>query len=74
MGAGGLVAEPLVLVFLVLVVVARVQDPLLIAFGGEDVGADAVDEPAVVGDHQHGACEFVHRVLERAQVLDVEVV
>jgi membrane protein len=70
----GLCAEALELVFLVLVVIARVEDPLRIALGGEDVRADAVEEPAIVRDHQHRAGVLGERILERPQRLDIEVV
>src|ERR1700682_3657838 len=73
-GSRGLVAEALVLVFLVLAVVALVEGPLRVGLGGEDVGGDAVEEPAVVRDHEHRSGEFLQRVLERPQRLYVEVV
>src|SRR3546814_7508650 len=45
-----------------------------VALEGEDVGGDAVQEPAVVRDHEGVARELEQRVFERAQGLDVEVV
>src|SRR5215218_6216421 len=66
---------------------ARLADPLRVllprpleprrlrlALEGEDVGRDAVEEPAVVRDDDRAAGEFEQRVLERAQRVDVEVV
>jgi hypothetical protein len=48
---------------------------LAVALEGEDVGGDAVEEPAVVADDHGAAGEFLEqRVLERAQGVDVEVV
>jgi hypothetical protein len=38
------------------------------------VGGDAVEEPAIVRDHDRAAGEVQQRFLERAQRLDVEVV
>ena len=45
-----------------------------VALEGEHVGADAVEEEAVVRDHHRAAGEVDERVLEGAQGLDVEVV
>ena len=45
-----------------------------IALAGEDVGGDAVEEPAVVGDDEDAACEFEQGVFQGAQGLHVEVV
>src|SRR3569623_831738 len=61
---GALLAQALLLVFLVLVVVAVVEIPLRVAFGRQDVGADAVEEPAIVADHHRRACEFEQRLFE----------
>ena len=41
-------AQPLLLVGLVFLVVAGVEEPLAVALAGQDVGADAVQEPPVV--------------------------
>ena len=40
----------------------------------QDMGGDAVEEPAVVGDDDRTAGELLDRVLERAQGVDVEIV
>src|SRR5262245_45884615 len=47
---------------------------LAVALEGEDVRGDAVEEPAVVADHDRAAGEVEQRLLERAQRVDVEVV
>ena len=47
---------------------------LRVALEGEDVRRDAVEEPAIVGDHDGAAGEVEQRLLERAQRVDVEVV
>src|SRR5687768_17305286 len=70
---GGFLAEALLLVGLVLLVVAVEEHRVRVALEGEDMGRDAVEEPAVVRDDQHAAGEFEQRLLERAQGLDVEV-
>src|SRR4249919_1187452 len=67
-------AEAALLVFLVLAVVAREEFHVRVALEGEDVGGDAVEEPAVMGNHHHAAGELEQRVFQRAQGFDVEVV
>ena len=47
---------------------------MAVALEGEDVRRDAVEEPAIVADHDDAAGELDDRVLERAQRVDVEVV
>src|ERR1700752_4205955 len=58
----------------VLLVIAFEPRHLRVALEGEDVGRNAVEEPAVVGDHHRAAGEAEQRLLERAQRLDVEIV
>jgi hypothetical protein len=58
----------------VVLVVALEPDHLAVALEGQDVRRDAVEEPAVVGDHDGAAGEVQQRLLERPQRLDVEVV
>src|SRR5580658_5536651 len=72
--ARGLLAQAQALVGFVLLVVALEEMHSRLAFEGQDVGRDPVEEPAVVADHQHRAGELTQRVLERAQRLDVQVV
>src|SRR5882672_7257224 len=74
LGLGGLRAQALHLVGLVLLVVAREEADLRLALEGEDVGGDAVQEPTVVAGHEHAAGEFEQRLLEGAQRLDVEII
>src|SRR3712207_5743115 len=47
---------------------------MAVAFEGEDVGGEAVEEEAVVADDDGAAGEILERLLERAEGLDVEVV
>src|SRR5690606_22945475 len=70
----GVVAQAALLVFLVLAVVALEELHVRVALEGEDVGGDAVQEPAVMRDHEGVAGEFQQRVFQRAQGFDVEVV
>ena len=70
---GGL-AELLAAVLLVGLEVALEPRHLRVALEGEHVGADAVQEPAIVGDDHGAAGEVEQRLLERAQRVDVEVV
>ena len=51
---GGVVAEAFLAVLLVFGVAALEEVDLRVALEGEDMGADAVEEPAVVAD-DHGA-------------------
>ncbi|MBK7000465.1 MAG: hypothetical protein IPH35_11015 [Rhodoferax sp.] len=53
-----LFTQPFLLVILVFPEVAGEEAPLGIAFAGEDVGADVVEEPAVVADDHRAAGEF----------------
>ena len=47
---------------------------MAVALEGEDVGAEAIEEEAIVADHHRTTRERLERLLERAQRLDVEVV
>src|ERR1051326_1017217 len=73
-GPLGLGAEPLAPVLLVGVEVALEPADLAVALEGQDVGRDAIQEPAVVGDDHRTAGEAQQRLLEGAQRVDVEVV
>src|SRR3954464_13211240 len=55
---GRLRTEPLDLVLLVVGEVALEPEPLRVAFVGEDVGRDTVEEPPVVADHHGTAGEL----------------
>ncbi|KAF1858260.1 hypothetical protein Lal_00014761 [Lupinus albus] len=71
---GAFLAEAFLLVGFVLLVVTVEEGDLRLAFEREDVGGDAVEEPAVVRDDHHAAREFQQRVFQRAQGFDVQVV
>src|SRR6516165_4916617 len=58
----------------VIAVVALEPDNLAVALEGEDVGGDAVEKPAVVGDDDRAAGKVEQRLLERAQCVDIEVI
>jgi hypothetical protein len=70
----GVRPEPPDLVGLVVLEVALEPFDVGVALEGEDVGADAVEEEAVVADDDGAAGEVDEGVLEGAQGLDVEVV
>ena len=74
MRARAFFAQALDLVGFVFLVVAIKEHPLAIALGGEDVGTDAVEEPAVVADDHDAAGKFEQRVFQRAQGFHVQVV
>src|SRR5690606_30462089 len=61
------VAKAALLVFLVLAVVALEELHVRVALEGQDVGGDAVQEPAVMADHEGVARELQQRVFKRAQ-------
>src|SRR5690348_6024662 len=58
----------------VFLVIALEPNHLRVAFEGEDVGSDAIEEPAIVRDHHRAAREGEQRLLERPQCLHVEIV
>src|SRR3974390_305537 len=67
-------AEPAHLVFLVILEVAFEPFDMAVALEGQDVGGDAIEEPAIVADDHGAAGEIFQRLLERAQRVNVEIV
>ena len=67
-------AQPLLLVLFVVLEVALEPLHMGLAFEGEDVGTDAVEEEAVVADDHGATREVDESVFERAECFDVEVV
>jgi hypothetical protein len=65
-GSSASTPEPALLVLLVVLEVALEPLDMGVALEGEDVGADAVEEEAVVGDH-HGAAGEVRQASSRAR-------
>ena len=59
---------------LVVLEVALEPFDMAVAFEREDVGRDAVEEPAIVADDDGAAGEILQRLFERAQRIDVEIV
>ena len=70
----GLGAEPALAISLVIGVVALEPHDLAVAFEGQDMGRDAIEEPAIMGDNHGAAGKILERVLERAQGVDIQVV
>jgi hypothetical protein len=64
---------PLPVRFIVLVIALEPFD-MAVAFEGEHVGRDAVEEPAIVADDHGAAGEILERRFQRAQRFDVEIV
>src|SRR4051794_1027510 len=64
-GLVSLAAEPALAVHLVVGVIALEPDHLAVAFERQDMGGDAVEKPAVMGDDHGTACELGQRLLER---------
>src|SRR4030095_8805407 len=55
-------------------IVAVKPNDLAVTFEGEDVSRDPVEEPAIVGDHDHAAGKTFQRLFERAQGVHIQVV
>jgi hypothetical protein len=70
----GILSQPAHLVFFIVLEIAFEPFDVAIALKGEDVGGDAVEEPAVVADDHGAAGEILQRLFERAQRVDVEIV
>ena len=73
-GAVGFLAFALLEIFEVGGVVAVVVNDFAVALEGEDVGGDAVEEPAVVGNHHGAAGEAFEAFFEGADGVYVEIV
>src|SRR5438445_1185981 len=67
-------ADRLAHVLLIRLVVALEPADAAVAFEHEQVGGDAIKEPAVVADDGHASGEIQNRLLERTQRVDVEIV
>ena len=67
-------AEAALLVLLVVAEIAFEPLDMALAFEGEHVGGDAVEEEPVVADDDGAAGEVEQRLFERAKGVDVEVV
>src|SRR5256885_1453586 len=55
-------------------ILAAEGDSQWVYFDGQDVRGDTVEEPAIVGDHQHRARVLQQRIFQRAQGFHVQVV
>src|SRR5207253_2342001 len=69
----GIAAAPAQVSLVVLVVALEPLD-MAVAFEGQHVCGDAIEEPAVVRDHRDAAGEAEQRFLEGAQRVDIEIV
>ena len=80
----GLIAQPMwarrlfsqtsTLVFLILAVVAGEEFDVGIPFESNDMGGDAVEEPAVMGNDHHRTGEFQQGIFQGAQGFYIEVI
>src|SRR5258708_4122737 len=68
-----ILAEAAHLVLLVVLEIPFEPFDTAVAFEGQNVGRDAVEEPAIVADDDGAAGEILQRLFERAQRIDVEV-
>jgi hypothetical protein len=73
MGLVGLGAETAVAIGLVVGVIALEPGHLGIPLEGQDVGGDAVQEPAIVADHHHAAREGEDGLFHGPQCFHVQV-
>src|SRR5690606_21320128 len=73
-GLGCLYAQSLSVVGFIFLIVALEEHDLGIAFERQNVRGDAVEEPTVVTDDQHGAGEFEQGILQGAEGFNVEIV
>src|SRR5437879_6803153 len=67
-------AETAHLVLFVVLEIAFEPLDMAVAFEGQDMGRDAVEEPAIMADDDGAAGEILQRLFERAERVDVEVV
>src|SRR6185437_14869843 len=70
----GVLAEPAHLIPFIVLEIALEPFDMAVAFEGQDVGGDAVEEPAVMADDDGAAGKILQRLFQRAQRIDVEVV
>ena len=70
----GVLSQAALLVGLVVGEVALEPYRLGLALEREDMGNDAVEEPAIVGDDDRAAAEVEQRLFQRTQGFDIEVV
>lgn len=67
-------AEPLYLVLFVVLEIALEPFDMAVAFEGQHVGGEAVEEHAVVGDDHGAAGKVLQRLFERGEGFGVEIV
>src|ERR1700726_2098964 len=70
----GILAQPAHLVFFIILEIAFEPFDMAVAFEGQNMRGDAVEEPAVMADDHGAAGEILQRLFERAQGVDVEIV
>ena len=61
-------------VFDVALIIPLEPHRLRVSLEGKNVSGDAIEEPAIVSDHDRAAGEIDQRFLERAQCIDIEIV
>src|SRR6187402_2566568 len=70
----GVAPEAALAIFFVHPVIAFEPDDLAVAFEGQDVRGDAIEEPAIMADDHGATREIEHGGFQRAQRVDVQVV
>ncbi len=74
MGLVGVFTQPRPTISVILGVVAFVPEDIGVALEGQDVGTDAVQEPAIMTDDDQAAAELHEGIFEGAQGIDIQVV
>src|ERR1700683_769043 len=70
----GVLAEPPHLVLLVILEITLEPLDMAVAFEGQDMGGDTIEEPAVMADDDRAAGEILQRLFQRTQRVDIEIV
>ena len=68
------IAHACTLIFLILRICSLEVEHLAVALEGENVSADAVEEPAVVRNHHSTAGEVLQTLLKSTQSVHIDVV
>src|ERR1700733_4822379 len=74
MGLSGIFAFAFLVILNILLIIAFEPDNLGVALEGEDMGRDAIEEPAIVRDDHRAARKGHQGILERAQCFDIEII
>ena len=71
---GSFLTQSFAFVFFVLLVIAFKERPLRVTFSSEDVGTNAIEEPAVMADNNGTARELKQCIFQCAQGFNVQII